>query len=409
MSSSREQALTVRSTLTGCSKKSSIRGSSDVAATLRTDDATIESAVLGIVDRLWERRVVGVTHPEAVNLVEQTLPGDGMHALTALRRHGLLASDSPIRILDGAIADHLFATRLKRQIRDGLARLCELDPERDASVIEALTRGSAAARSSSRRVTDRDGRHGGPIARGLAQRAPDATNVALAASLARAGGDRLLDIDGCAALGILAARDRRAFRMVTNMYLDADRAESLRGAEALAHALEYQPRRVGRIVRFRLGREVLRGSGRGRRSLARRLSDALRPLHRVAHGDAASTSREVLGELARRVDLPALPDVAALLDAVDLVRGQVIPFEGDASIAALLDELASDDAATRFRAAAVVRSVSQVIPERMVDSLCDAIGREEDPRVLGRLLLATYRVLELDHDKLLAAVRASRR
>jgi hypothetical protein len=159
---------------------------------------------------------------------------------------------------------------------------------------------------------------------------------------------------------------------------------------------------------FGSGESCSEDRGTGRRSLARRLSDALHPFHRVAHEDSASTSREVLGELARRVDLPALPHAAALLDAVDLVRGQVIPFEGDESIAALLDELGSDDAATRFRAAAVVRSVSQVIPERMVDPLCDAIGREDDPRVLGRLLLATYRVLELDHEKLLAAVRTSR-
>ena len=110
------------------------------AAMLRTDDATLESAFLGLVDRLWERRVVGVTHSEAVNLLDERLPDDGKHALIAFRRHGLLASDSPIRILDGAIADYLFATRLEGRIREGFARLSELDPERDATVVEALTR-----------------------------------------------------------------------------------------------------------------------------------------------------------------------------------------------------------------------------------------------------------------------------
>jgi len=57
---------------------------------------------------------------------------------------------------------------------------------------------------------------------------------------------------GVRALGTLAARGKEARRLVAEMYLNADREETLRGGYPLAFTIDYIPRIVGRLVRFAL-------------------------------------------------------------------------------------------------------------------------------------------------------------
>lgn len=112
-----------------------------VAAILQTDVVTLTTAFTRLVDRLWESRSDGIGHPDAVHLLDETLPGEGKQALVAFRRTGLLAADAPIRILDGPIADHFFAAGVADRLRENMAELSKLDPEKDGTVVEALIGG----------------------------------------------------------------------------------------------------------------------------------------------------------------------------------------------------------------------------------------------------------------------------
>jgi tetratricopeptide (TPR) repeat protein len=216
----------------------------------------------------------------------------------------------------------------------------------------------------------------------------------------------LVDRDGCLALGTLAARDEEIFGRVSAMYLRYDRAEALRGAETLAFALDYLPERVCNLVRTTWERERARTAPAGE-SAGRRLSDTLLPLYRVTHREAAIAVRRTLDELTGSLDLTSLPDGDRLLDVIDFIRGGLIPYEGGDALAALLRELESPELQTRLRAAAVLRSVGQEVPEQVAQPLCEAIRREQAPEVLARLLRSTYRVLELAAANLLRAVEAN--
>src|SRR5207302_7479906 len=86
----------------------------------------------------------------------------------------------------------------------------------------------------------------------------------------RPSDDHFVDGDGCAAVGTLAARGRRGFearrawRRLVEMYMSADRPEGLRGMVALATTFGFTPSLVGRLVLFRVRRE-LRSAAMGTR------------------------------------------------------------------------------------------------------------------------------------------------
>ncbi len=378
------------------------------AMTLLADQYTVHAAFDGLVDRLWAGRRSGVGHGEAVDVLQRFLPGQGPAALSALRRSSLLSTDIPLRILDSHVSDHFFALCLERQLAADQGGVIGLDPDRDGTVAEALIRTSPNFSARSEALLAQDVRWHGPVARGLAQREPGLRSFAIAATLARPGGKFLVDYDGCLALGILAARDDDTFNRVERMYLGTDGADALRGADSLAVALEYAPERVCKLVRRRWALEIANTAFADRRSLGKRLGDALIPLSQVNHRAAAVAVRSTLDALVSGSDLLSIPCADQLQELLDFIRGRLVPFEGDGALTTLLAELKSPDGPTRFRAAGVLRSVGDVMPERVIEPLCAAIQRESDPEILARLLCSTFAVLEFNPSAVLSAVDARR-
>jgi hypothetical protein len=378
------------------------------ATTLLADHATVRAAFDSLVDRLWTRRRAGVGHAEAVEVLQGHFPGQGHTTLDALRRSGLLATESPLRILDGHVADHLFALRLERQLAADPAGVTGLDPDRDGTTVEALIRASPHFSDRAEALLTQDVRWRGPVTRGLAQREPGLRAFAMAATLSRPRGNLLADHDGCLALGILAARDDDTFDRVERMYLGPDEADALRGAESLAIALEYAPDRVCELVRRRWAREVANTDFSERRSRGTRLRDALLPLSQVNHRAAAVAVRGTLDALVGGIDLKSIPHADQLTELIDFIHGRLIPFEGDGAPATLMAELESSDGPTRFRAAGVLRSVGHVLPGPVIEPICAAIRREGEPEILARLLRGTYAVLEFAPAAVLGAVEARR-
>jgi hypothetical protein len=269
------------------------------AGMVGADDVTLRQAFNGLIACLWERRRSSAGHAEAVEVLEQQLPHQGPQALVALRRFGLLAAEIPVRLLDGTVADHLYARRLEQRLSVAPEELAGLDPERDATTVEALIRGSPRFTDWAEALRRRDTRWRSPIARGLAQREPTLAAYGLAAALTRPTGNVLVDRDGCLAFGTLAARDQAIFERVAAMYLGTDEADAIRGAEALAFAMDYVPDRVCGLVRARWEREYGRTTPSERRSAGRRLSHTLLPLYRINHREPAAAARSTLDDLTR--------------------------------------------------------------------------------------------------------------
>jgi hypothetical protein len=378
------------------------------AAILHCDMESVRAAFNDLIGSLWDNRSAGLRHAAAVAALDQNLPGEGPQALNALRRSGLLNTHGPVRIAEGAVADHLFSSLMLAATQYGEEILADLHPTRDASATQALIRQSPDRVMLAETLLRRDVRWISVVADGLAQGPPhDLRIVALAASLTRPRGDSFVDHDGCRSFGLLIARGRRARRRAMEMYLSDDHAESLRGAESLAAAFELVPTKVGVLVRFRLGVELRRQGRDAERRRARRLADALGPLQHVNHRDAAKVASGILRDYGPLMEDRRWPESHVLIDAMDYIRGRAAPFEEEQSLAALLNEVLSGDRSTRLRAAAALRPAAYEVPERVSEAVCTAIRSEQDAHVLLRLLWASYRVLEVSCEEMLAAIAAS--
>src|SRR5438105_15370012 len=112
---------------------------------------------------------------------------------------------------------------------------------------------------------------------------------------------------------------------------------------ALAITFGFTPSLVGRLVLFRVRRELRSAAMGTRRALGQRLDDALGALHLITHQVAAEVVAEVLRTIAPVVADTTIPEREALLDTVDYLRGRAAPFLGDPELKQLLGELGSAD------------------------------------------------------------------
>lgn len=385
-----------------------------VAAALATDSASVRGAFQAMVDELWQGRKSDLLSPVVVNRLAEWLPERGQTALAAFRRAGLLSTGGPVRWVNGAVADHVYAGRLLARCQGGTEGLSELDPEQDITVAEAVVRMAPNGPELAERLLRQDARWRPAVARGLGQRPPDELRtVALVHALTRPLDERYIDGAGCEALGTLAVRgrrglhSRRAWRRVIEMYLSGDRAESLRGMQALATAFEYAPRLVSRVVHFRVVQETRQQETSRGRELAQRLHDALGALHRINHREAALVARAVLAEMAPLSADPVMEDRDELLDTIDYIRGRSAPFLGEQAIEDLLSELREEDRTARLRGATALRPATYESPRRLLSAVVAAVRAETDPNVLLRLLWASHPFLAVSCVEFLAAISAS--
>lgn len=365
------------------------------ANSLMADNAAIRDAFTSLVDYLWLNRRSGVAHAKSVAVLEEFLPNEGHSALNSFRRSGLLSTESPLRIPDGHVANHLFAASLERQLEIDPRGIATLDPDRDGTTIESLIRNSPNYSNHSDSLLTQGERWRGPVARGLSQRTPGLRAFAMATTLSRPRGNFTADHDGCIALGTLAARDAEILKLVEKMYLGPDKGDALRGAEALGVALDYIPKRVCEVVADRWFCEANGSPDGDTRAKGTRLRDTLWPLTQVKHRTAAVAVRNAIDSLVDSLDLTAVPRADQLQEILDYIRGRLLRFEGNNALMSLLAEVESADTSIRFRAAETLRSFGLVKPEPILNPLLAAIQRERDPEVMGRLLRGMYTILEL--------------
>lgn len=359
------------------------------------DPSDLRDAYHALIGRLWDVRPAGLRYPQAVQLLSGSLPDQGSDAMRELRSVGLVASRGPIQIPEGIVADFLFAGHLQRQVEAGETSFDDLDPRRDASVVQALIRQVADFVPLVDLLSSRGERWRPVIASGISQCHPDDRRVvAIAACLTRPASQYVADPDGCRSLGTLASRGRWARRLAVEMYLSGDQSESYRGANSLSFSTDFIPRTIARIVRRRWRAELRWGGGRDRETLARRLAHAIGPFERLSRREAAHEARVLLDELGRGSDFSALPKAGKLLDELDEIRGQTLRFQGDGDIRGLFEEIRTGGRQSRLRAATAIRPIAMMSPERASAMLCELIREERDAHVLLRLLWGCVRVVE---------------
>ncbi len=362
----------------------------------------IRPAFDALVDRLWATRLSTLTNPATMMTLNGPLPGLENTVFTALIREGLLTATGPIALAEPAVAARCFAHALRQH---GFA-VEALSPDQDGEVVVALLRSAPDPIADAGRFLSSTEQWLEPVVEGLAQYPHDDLRiVALLAVLARPdpGASRFLQPHACWALGERASRDERAFRWVRDMYLGEREAERYRGGEALAATLNLAPTRVGETVRDRLAQladEMPPGTLTSDRDNA--LVEALRPLRRVQHPEAAQVAEEIITSFDE-----LLSRGRATQETIDTARGTLALVQGDATIASLLTELRASDAIRRERAARALRPVAFKRPDTVSADFADALRLEREPSVIVALLWAAYRVGPHAPQLLLDALSAS--
>jgi tetratricopeptide (TPR) repeat protein len=375
-----------------------------------TDD--LRPAFHSLIDGLWHARPAGLLYRQAIEAVSPHLREQAGNFITELRRGGLLTAVGPLNIAEPPVADRFFASRLAEQSIQ-LSEICEhLRPETDAGVAATLMRGVVTDPVAlAEALLARDKRWTKAIADGLAQCEPNDYQVlGFTAALMRSDPEKIFIEEAGDALGQLASRGRRSWRLAAGMYYSSDPSERYRGEYVLGVSMEFDPVRASAAVRLKLARSARMPnfftSDRERR--ARLLKGALDPLRLIKHEAAARVGQRLTGmygSLAGRGEHDLDYD---FLEDLDRARGRIVLYAGGGELDALLDELSSDDRLVRYRAACALRGPAIEQPARVQQSLCIALQREvEYAPTVNRLLLAAYPLVSAAPDYYLNVLSAS--
>lgn len=355
----------------------------------------LRPAFHSLVDGLCHARPGGLSYRQALDAVSPHLGDQGGNFITELRRGGLLTAVGPLNIAEPPVAERFFARRLAEQ-SSRLSEICErLRPETDAGVAAALMRGVVADPIAlAEALLTGDKRWTKAIADGLAQCEPNDYRVlALTAALMRSDPEKIFIEEAGDALGQLASRRRRSWRLAAGMYYSSDPSERYRGEYVLGVAMEFDPVRAAAPIRLKLARAARTPDffTPDREKRAKLLRGALDPLRLIKHEASARVGRrliEMYGPLAGRgeTDLNY-----KFLEDIDRARGRIALYGDGGELNTLLDELTAADRLVRYRAACALRGPVIEQPARVQHALCSALRREdEDAATVNRLLLAAY-------------------
>jgi hypothetical protein len=388
-----------------------------VATLLNADEHDVQEAFDALQQLLRVKRPDGLATAEAVMCLERYMPECGSTALDALRQVGVLTAKGRVRVAEATLADRIFARALREQYIAGKEIVSELRLEDDPGVVSALLRSLAHENpvSLAESLLVRDPRWTQPVAEGLAQCSSQDYRVLAFLTVLTRFDEGAIGLEGCDALGQLAARGhrkrgqvlcgQRAFEWITQFYLSSRRANRLRGGRALSALLDLAPGRAERVMRLRLARTARMGAS-SRSNHEKRddwLRDALLPLLNINHSATARVGERILAHYKSVIGLETGVLDDRILQEIDEARGSIALFLDD-EMERLSIDLQAPDPETRGHAALALRSVMFEKPERMQAMICEAIRRETDGFVMNRLLWSTYRLTELVPDALLDAL-----
>lgn len=386
-----------------------LRGAARVCK-LTLDD--LRPAFDALVRELWPARPNGLTYTQAVSSLRVYLGEQSRDFIAALRQAGLVTAEGSINLAEPPVADRLFARHLAERLNRHEVIIGELRPETDSGVVAALMRGVVTSPVDfAETLLSRDIRWRRAITEGLAQCTPDDYRVlAMVSVLMGSDPKHWIVSEAGEAMGQLAARGRRAWRQVVEMYFSERPVERHRGEYALAVAMEFLPLQVGAAIRLKLSRaaKVDDFFSKDRERRAQLLAGALEPLRLIKHKKAADVGRRLVERyehLAGRSEHNLNYDY---LEEVDRARGRVALNGNIGELDALIAELTSDDPRKRYRAAVALRGPAIERPELVKNALCAALRREEEyARTVNRLLLAAYPLITADPALLLETLRTS--
>ena len=421
-------------------------GLREVADGMNCDVTDLQSAFAFLVAAMWDARSQGLSKDDLVRQLSAQFGLDGNEFVAQLRLAALLTPTSPLFLERTPVAERLFALELEKRVTNGSSLLGQLRLEEDNGIVATFLRhlsGQPRAINDAPSATSpyieldavavaeqllhADRRWLRAVCDGLSQASPDDVRVvSLLMTLTNpATHEGLVEAQACRALGRLAARGGEARRWVAAAYLSDSFAEHVRGARALSEILEFDPRRVGKIVARRLMRaaqiDCFEFGKRKRRD--KLLRSALDPLNHPQHREAARVAKTVAASYADLVTHCGPRDYVdehgnavrrAMFDhdfdwslAGDLaeVRGGQIAWD-DAECDVALRDLSSDDRQTRLFAALAMRPASFSALDQIADVLLERLRVETDPVILSRLLWASNGLARPRYAaRLLAAMR----
>lgn len=370
----------------------------------------IRPGLNALIDTLWINRGQGLRIADAIISLASQFPERGADLLLALRKTGLLTAKAPVHFSDTLVGERLFAHRLGQRSQPlSDAHFSELNLETDAGVISAYIRAVASDPVEvSGELLKRDSKWSSAIAAGLAQRAPDDWRSLSLLTTFLNSEDRGAVEAGYAGLGQIAPRSQRAWKWVAELFLGDHAKTWSRGSQALSSAVDYIPKRVEAAIRARLTSRIhideTFSSDRDKRR-AWILNGSVDPLRGIHH----SSSARVADHIVRRYKpLADQSEDWFFINDLDHVRGRIALFSDESYLNALIAELDSELAETRYRAAYAVRAVIAERPANVKEALLRRIASEKDFQVLKRVLLISFHLIDRSSGELLGALKQSR-
>jgi hypothetical protein len=385
----------------------------EAAVEFQLTESDLSPALDRLVEVFWENRPKGITYHRTIESLRVYI-GEKTDALIAVwRRAGFLTVEGDIRFADQLVADRIFAVFLERKIAEDLGFLTELDPQLDYGAVTAYLRHATQPTIVAEKLIKINSKWTSSVVAGLAQTGGGDWRVLgmLSALLAE---HQYSDLGGeiYDALGQLAARSKRAYKWVAEMYL-GDRARTWRrGALAFVSTLEYEPRRVEKAVRTRLSRVVEINRDFFDKDKRRKwiLVNALDSFRSIKHLSAARAGHKIINRYKSLVGSDEVEENRRrdwyFIDDVDEVRGQIAVFEPD-EFARLLSDLQNDNPVIRYRAAQALIKLAIAKPEMSKEGLSRRIEIENDSAVFKRLLVSAYHLIEEFSGALLMALNRS--
>jgi hypothetical protein len=380
------------------------------------ETSEVRQVLLYVTELLWKHSDAGMSRADLYKEITSQFADIGKRALDALFPSGVLLFDTRVQFSELQIGARLYAHTLQKHYEDQTLLFSQLRVERDHDVVVHLVTLVQDPVKLATHMTEIDTRWIPALSEGLSYcNPPDQRIHAALLALARRKRSNWNVTD---ALGRFSLRSRPAWKELVRQFLSPDAEDRYLVERALWSVAKFYPERVAPAIRLRYRIRKSLEQDQKREPVIRH--DLARALTAMTGIDSEYAAKRVLklvnvvGSFATRgiglrSDEERLRFVIrdSLLAAYDKVRVLAYAYADEDAFKQFLSDLQSPDVVTRARAGNALELIGRMLPERVQSYVCEALHKEQVPKLLARILWASPRLAEQVPEMILEAIESN--